>query len=209
MGLENVIFAGQQPKSLIPKYLSITDACLIHLRKSDVFESVMPSKIFEAAGMAKPIILGVGGFARRFVLDAAAGIAIEPENEHELVDAILRLVSDPDLCAACGQSGYRHVTADYTRDTLAKAYLEIIAGVAKTATNALVEPAIRPSPKVAMRVGVPQAVEERALELSDVPKVDREDGGPLDRKRCADSIRMIPVHHPSTKLLQEKAVEPA
>ncbi len=143
MGIRNVIFAGLQPKGMIPKYLSIADACLIHLRRSDVFESVMPSKIFEAAGMAKPIVIGVRGFAEQFVLKAGAGVVIEPENERELVDAVLQLADSEAQCSAYAESGYRHVMTHYTRDILAEAYLEIIANVAGAAAHALAEPVAR------------------------------------------------------------------
>lgn len=130
MGISNVLFAGLQPKRMIPKYLSISDACLIHLRKSDVFESVMPSKIFEAAGMAKPIIIGVRGFAEQFVLNAGAGIAIEPEDERELVDAALQLADNAAQSSALADAGYRYVMARHTREILADAYLKIIGNVA-------------------------------------------------------------------------------
>jgi glycosyltransferase involved in cell wall biosynthesis len=141
MRLKNVIFTGLQPKAMISKYLSITNACLIHLRKSDVFESVMPSKIFEAAGMAKPIIIGVRGFAEQFVLNAGAGVAVEPENEQELVDATLQLADNPDLCRRYGESGYRHVMTHYTRDILAEKYLGVIERiVGRTVDVASVQP---------------------------------------------------------------------
>jgi glycosyltransferase involved in cell wall biosynthesis len=126
MGLDNVLFTGLQPKAMIPKYLSITDACLIHLRRSDVFTHVMPSKIFEAAGMAKPIIIGVPGFAERFVLSAGAGLAMEPENPQDLVNAVTRLADRRDWAKTIGEAGYRHVMAHYTRDTLAEDYLKIL-----------------------------------------------------------------------------------
>lgn len=129
LGLRNVVFTGLQPKNMIPKYLSITDACLIHLRSSEVFEAVMPSKIFEAAGMAKPIIIGVRGFAQQFVLNAGAGVAIQPESEQELVEAVVQLADNRGRATALAESGYRHVMAHHTRDTLAKDYLELIADV--------------------------------------------------------------------------------
>ncbi len=144
MRLANVTFTGLQPKAMIPKYLSITDACLIHLRHSEVFERVMPSKIFEAAGMAKPVIIGVRGFARQFVLNAGAGLAVEPENEQELMDAALRLADDPDLCRTCGESGFLHVTTYYTRDRLAEEYLGVIERIAGPTTEVMSGEAVAP-----------------------------------------------------------------
>lgn len=156
MGLENVIFTGLQPKEMIPKYLSIANACLIHLRQSDVFRNVLPSKIFEAAGMAKPIILGVRGFAERFILDAKAGIAVEPENERQLVDAVLELADNPSLCTRYGESAYRYIAAKYTRDRLSDCYLGVIHCVVNRTIgpipNQLVSP-LKEEPEVRPTVG--------------------------------------------------------
>ena len=83
-GLENVVFAGRLDTHVIPGVLSLSDASLVHLRSSPTFTTVMPSKIFEAAAMARPVILGVYGFAREFVENAGCGVCIEPESEDRL-----------------------------------------------------------------------------------------------------------------------------
>lgn len=126
MRLDNVIFTGRQPKEMMPEFLGISDVCLVHLRKTDLFTTVMPSKIFEAAGMAKPIINGVGGFAAEFIRNAGAGVNIEPENSAQLIDALLRLRQDPMFCESCGAAGRDYVIARYDRDKLAQEYLDII-----------------------------------------------------------------------------------
>lgn len=126
MRLDNVVFTGRQPKEMMPEFLGISDVCLVHLRKTDLFTTVMPSKIFEAAGMAKPIINGVGGFAAEFIQKAGAGINIEPENSGELVEALLRFRQDPVLRKTCGASGRDYVISHYDRDKLAQVYLDVI-----------------------------------------------------------------------------------
>ena len=125
-GLGNVIFTGRQDKSMIPAFLSITDACLVHLRKTDLFTTVMPSKIFEAAGMARPILMGVGGFAADLVREAGAGICIEPENERQMVEALERMADDPALCRSMGQSGHDYIVARFDREKLAMDYIALI-----------------------------------------------------------------------------------
>jgi glycosyltransferase involved in cell wall biosynthesis len=126
MGLQNVLVTGRRSREEIPRYFSISDACLVHLRKTPLFETVLPSKIFEAAGMAKPIVIGVPGFAERLVLDAGAGIAIEPENADQLADAVSRLHDDPGLGVQMGNAGRAYVTAHFNRDDLAKDYLAVL-----------------------------------------------------------------------------------
>lgn len=129
-GLDNVVFTGRQPKERMPDFLAILDVALVHLRKTDLFTTVMPSKIFEAAGMGRPILNGVGGFAAEFIERAGAGINFEPENADALVDALLRLRRDPALRAACAESGRAYVIARFDRDKLAADYMETLRSVA-------------------------------------------------------------------------------
>jgi glycosyltransferase involved in cell wall biosynthesis len=125
-GLDNVIFTGRQPKEAMPDFLSASDVCLVHLRKTELFTSVMPSKIFEAAGMGKPIINGVGGFAAEFITKAGAGINIEPENSSQLVHALLEMKDNPSVSVAYGKAGHDYVIKNFDRDKLAGEYLAMI-----------------------------------------------------------------------------------
>ena len=133
-GLDNVVFTGRQPKECMPDFLALMDACLVHLRKTDFFTTVMPSKIFEAAGMQRPIINGVGGFAAEFIDKAGAGINIEPENGVQLTDALIRLRDDGSLREKCGLSGYQYVAANFDRTKLARGYLAVIEAVTNNRT---------------------------------------------------------------------------
>jgi glycosyltransferase involved in cell wall biosynthesis len=131
-GLDNVIFTGRQPKEMMPDFLAIADVCLVHLRKTDLFTTVMPSKIFEAAGMGKPIINGVGGYAAGFVAKAGAGINIEPESSDQLLDALFAMKQDPAAREAFGKAGRDYVITNFDRDKLAWDYLGIIEQVVRS-----------------------------------------------------------------------------
>jgi len=133
-GLNNVIFVGRQDKRLIPGLLSVTDVCLVHLRKSHLFRTVLPSKIFESAAMAKPIILGVEGCAAKLIKRAGAGVCIEPENARQLVETLEKLAHNPQLCRAFGQAGREYVIKHYDCNKLAKDYLDTITHVCTVST---------------------------------------------------------------------------
>ena len=130
--LDNVVFAGAMDRTEIPAIISASDACLVHLRRSRTFTTVMPSKIFEAAAMAKPVILGVRGFAEEFVRRAGCGLCVEPENAKELADAVLKLAGAPELCDELGTAGYDYVNLKYDRDKLAERYRQIICRVVRS-----------------------------------------------------------------------------
>lgn len=126
LGLRNVKFVGSVDRGRVPAVLSISNACLIHLRRAKTFMGAMPSKIFEAAAMERPVILGVSGFARDFVSDAGCGICIEPENADQLVEAAVQLAEAPDLSVRLGRAGREYVSVHYGRDQLAARYLRLI-----------------------------------------------------------------------------------
>lgn len=125
-GLDNVVFTGRLEKALMPDCLAVSDVCLVHLRRTPLYETVFPSKMFEAAAMAVPIILGVKGFAAKLISDSGAGLCIEPEDENELVNAIYTLLESPDLRKQLGRSGRDRILRDFNRDALADEYIEVL-----------------------------------------------------------------------------------
>lgn len=65
--IDNVTMLDPVPKTEVWRYISILDLCLINLKKSPLFTTVIPSKIFENAGMEIPIIMGVEGEAKDII----------------------------------------------------------------------------------------------------------------------------------------------
>ncbi len=126
---EAVVFTGRQPRELMPTVLAASDACLVHLRATELFGTVIPSKIFETMAMERPIIMGVEGEAREIVLRAGAGIAMEPESAESLVAAVEQLAGDDDEKAAMGKAGRAFVSMEFTRDRQASRYLKLLAEV--------------------------------------------------------------------------------
>jgi glycosyltransferase involved in cell wall biosynthesis len=94
-GLDNVVFIDTVPKAEVPRYWSILDVSLIHLQKTELFTTVIPSKLFESMGMGLPVLHGVEGESARIVRDENAGIPFEPENADALVAALRRLKENP------------------------------------------------------------------------------------------------------------------
>ena len=130
--LDNVVFAGRRPKQEMPAWIASSDVNLVHLKKTDLFTTVMPSKIFESAGCARPMIIGVEGFAKDFVEKAEAGIPMEPENSDDLIRVLLKLKSDPGLCQKLGNNAYQNICSKYNRDQQAKDYIVILENVLKS-----------------------------------------------------------------------------
>ncbi|MGQ0590666.1 MAG: glycosyltransferase family 4 protein, partial [Sphingosinicella sp.] len=134
--LNNVRVLGQYPKATMPAIWRITDVSLVLLRRLDTFKSVLPSKMFEAMAMRRPIILGVEGEARTLLDAAGAGIGIVPEDSEALAEAVKRLAAAPEEARAMGESGRLHVIEHFDRRQLAQRYLafleQVISGRAQS-----------------------------------------------------------------------------
>lgn len=125
-GLDNLQFVDQQPREKIPAYISASDACLVLLRKTDLFKTVIPTKMLEFMSCARPVILGVDGQAREIMDRAQAGIFIEPGNVGALMEAVERLRANPQLRADLGSNGRRHIVDYFSREQTAATYVTVL-----------------------------------------------------------------------------------
>ena len=80
-GLANVHFTGLVPRSEVPDWLASLDVLLVMLRDLPVFETVIPSKLFEFAAMERAIVLSAPkGEVREMVESAGVGVAVDAED---------------------------------------------------------------------------------------------------------------------------------
>ena len=96
-GLDNVMFLDSVPKDEVADYWSILDAAIIHLKRTELFKSVIPSKLFECMGMGIPVLHGVQGESAVIVQRDEVGLLFEPENANALLAALLRIDHEPQL----------------------------------------------------------------------------------------------------------------
>jgi glycosyltransferase involved in cell wall biosynthesis len=126
MGLQNVVFVPAQPKETMPAYWSLCDVALVHLKDTPLFQTVIPSKIFEAMGMGLPILLAAPkGEASEILKESGAGLWVAPERPKELLEAVRLLHSNLELCRSlAGRS--REAAFNYTRGRQARDMLAIL-----------------------------------------------------------------------------------
>jgi len=124
--LHNVELVPQQPRERIPELMSVCTVCLVPLRNSEVFASVIPSKIFECFAMGVPMIMALPrGEATSILESAGAGIIVTPENPEQLSNAIRELHTDraqvskmSEQCLAAAEL--------HSRDNMAELMLNVI-----------------------------------------------------------------------------------
>lgn len=124
--LGNVVFVDSVPKSVIGDYIATSDVCIAVLKKVDTFKTVYPNKVFDYMTLAKPIIIGIDGIARKLVEEAGAGIFAEPENAQSLAKAARVMKADPHARRLFGENGRKFVEDRFSRRKLSEAYLQIV-----------------------------------------------------------------------------------
>ena len=129
-GIDNVIFVDSVSKDEVVRYWSLLDVSIIHLKKDELFTTVIPSKLFECMGMAIPVLHGVPGESAGIVEREDVGLPFEPQNPEELLTCIRRLSDDPALYRRLKTNG--PVSAGrYDRRELALKLLNVLSDIAK------------------------------------------------------------------------------
>jgi glycosyltransferase involved in cell wall biosynthesis len=131
-GLKNVVFLDSVPKHEVYGLLQAADVGITSLMKSDVFEGIIPNKLFDYLAVGLPIVNIIPGETWRIVEKARAGVLAEPDNPASIAAAIQHLAHDETIrnTLAQGARAYaasmrtREDTADHMSDLLDTVVLE-------------------------------------------------------------------------------------
>jgi glycosyltransferase involved in cell wall biosynthesis len=102
-----------------------------------VMPSVMESESFgvavlEASACGRAVIASRVGGVPEVLIDGQTGILVPPARPDELAEAIIKLATDPELCAQMGQKGHSFVGESYdwedSVDAMAELYGRMING---------------------------------------------------------------------------------
>jgi glycosyltransferase involved in cell wall biosynthesis len=128
LGLQTVVFVDSVPRQEVPDYWSLVDVSVIHLKRTPLFETVIPSKLFECMAMGIPVLHGVAGESAEIVTREGAGLCFEPENPTELAALISRLYRSPAECATIARSALA-ASSKYDRKAQAERMLETLVAI--------------------------------------------------------------------------------
>lgn len=127
----NFRLVGKQPKERVPALLAATDASVVHLRDEELFETVIPSKMFEAMALGNPLIHGVRGESREIVEEAGAGLPVPPESPEAIVEAAKKLKENEDIYRRMSKRGRIYVEEHHDRSRLAAEYWKVFEEVTR------------------------------------------------------------------------------
>lgn len=124
LNLQNVTFLPPVKKSEMPTILKEVDIALVPLRKLELFQGAIPSKIFEALAMKKALLLGVQGEAyEHFIVNGKAGLSFLPENVEDLVKQMMTMASDRKVILDFGENGRDYVNEHFNRNKIAEDFI--------------------------------------------------------------------------------------
>ena len=125
-GLENVRLLDPVDKARARELYRLADVCLVPLRDIPLFETFVPSKLFEILAMGRPIVASVRGEAAEILEDSHAAVVVPPEDSAAIAEALRSLIDRPDVRTAMAERGRDFVVKQFSRETLASDYLAVL-----------------------------------------------------------------------------------
>ena len=116
--LDNCEFLPGQPRERMPLFYRAADICTHLIPKGDVWECILPNKVFDYLGSGKPIAFSGRGDTADLIATAGAGISVEPGDPDALANAIRTLAQDQPRREAMGKRGRDYVLTHHSRPLL-------------------------------------------------------------------------------------------
>jgi glycosyltransferase involved in cell wall biosynthesis len=124
--IDNVrIFPGQ-PRERIPAIVAVSEVCLVLLRKSELFKTVIPTKMLEFMSCGRPLVAGLEGESAELIRRADAGICVLPGDAGALAGAIQTLQKDPGLARKFGEHARAYISEKLSRESTARDYRALL-----------------------------------------------------------------------------------
>ena len=117
-------------KDQVVRYWSLLDVSIIHLKKTELFTTVILSKLFEFMGMGLPVLHGVAGESAEIVEDEGVGIVFKPENPAELMEHLRFLWRDRSAYEVY-RANCLEAAKKYDRTIIAREMLEVLTQLAR------------------------------------------------------------------------------
>lgn len=114
--LTNITFWGAKTRQETMKILANSDIGLIHLIDAKIFETVIPSKIFDYMVHSLPIVAGIGGQGAKVVKESGCGLISEPEDAVGLANSILLIADSDDKGKFFGEKGKAFLLENFLWD---------------------------------------------------------------------------------------------
>lgn len=118
-GLSNVVFAGRIPNKEIFTVLSCAQMVFVPLVNSNLKDSI-PTKLYESLGVGCPVLLAAEGDSAELVKDCKLGVAVSPNDDEGLWNALLDLYNNREAYMAHKEYSRNRILTRYSRQKTAE-----------------------------------------------------------------------------------------
>jgi glycosyltransferase involved in cell wall biosynthesis len=149
--LRNIRFLDARPAEELPSLLASADVLLVPLK--GFIRGAVPSKLYEAMGSGRPVVLIAAGEAADVVRETNAGIVVRPGDAFGIANALRRLRTETQLAKTLGDNGRRAAVESFDRDRIATGFIDYLeanlarqAGLVDTNSTSRTEAALQSQP---------------------------------------------------------------
>ncbi|MCG2576279.1 glycosyltransferase family 4 protein [Dechloromonas sp. XY25] len=132
LGLKNLLVLPPVPKDDARLYINAADLCLVTLRNIPLFDGAIPTKLIDYMACGKAVLCGIRGEAERIINDAGAGAIFEPDNDEQLSNLVLDLLSDKTRVKKMEAGGLAYVQNRFSAVTMRQQMESILRSVANS-----------------------------------------------------------------------------
>jgi glycosyltransferase involved in cell wall biosynthesis len=111
---EYCVFPGRVPRKDARTYHCALDIFVVPRRNLSVTRAVTPLKPVEALACEVPVVAADLPALRELVVHGVTGLLVQPDDSHQLADAIRTLLADPSMRASMGAAGRKQMLAERT-----------------------------------------------------------------------------------------------
>lgn len=129
--LSNVTFAGRHPAADMPAFFAAADTLLVHLRKSDIADHAIPTKILAYLAAGRPVLCGAGGASASLIRSADCGIVTPPGDPGAMATGIRQLAAaDPGERARLGRNARAYLHEHFDKERIIDRYEKVLLDLA-------------------------------------------------------------------------------
>ena len=124
-------FIDWQPMERMPAFMSAADLLLVHLKRSDITELIIPTKTMAYLASGKPIVMAMNGAAAELIDASGGGMSIEPEDAPALAKAIMEFSKMSDARRTeIGENGREYLVKNFSKEKVIAMYEKALERVA-------------------------------------------------------------------------------
>jgi colanic acid biosynthesis glycosyl transferase WcaI len=124
--IQNVLCTGLVDRDTVPDILRESNLGIVSLKQSDVFQTVIPTKIYEYMATGLRILSNVSGQAEKTLERSGAGITIPGEDAQTMATSIAQLATQDSKLSEMGKAGFQFGKEHASWDASAAKFLEVM-----------------------------------------------------------------------------------